>query len=62
MESQPQNPGFRNNPENFHPCLIYINTKHLFRGNNCHLILEPKAVFVLVNAHILISKGTTKSL
>ena len=20
MESQPQNPEFRNNPENFHPC------------------------------------------
>ena len=24
MESQPQNPEFRNNPENFHPCLYYI--------------------------------------
>ena len=23
MESQPQNPEFRNNPENFHPCLKY---------------------------------------
>ena len=22
MESQPQNPEFSNNPENFHPCLI----------------------------------------
>ena len=22
MESQPQNPEFRNNPENFHPCNI----------------------------------------
>ena len=22
MESQPQNPEFRNNPENFHPCLL----------------------------------------
>ena len=21
MESQPQNPDFRNNPKNFHPCL-----------------------------------------
>ena len=21
MESQPQNPDFRNNPENFHPCI-----------------------------------------
>ena len=23
MESQPQNPEFRNNPENFHPCILY---------------------------------------
>ena len=23
MESQPQNPEFRNNPENFHPCNRY---------------------------------------
>ena len=23
MESQPQNPEFRNNPENFHPCKEY---------------------------------------
>ena len=22
MESQPQNPEFRNNPENFHPCVV----------------------------------------
>ena len=22
MESQPQNPEFRNNPENFHPCKL----------------------------------------
>ena len=24
MESQPQNPEFRNNPENFHPCLYNV--------------------------------------
>ena len=24
MESQPQNPEFRNNPENFHPCGLVI--------------------------------------
>ena len=24
MESQPQNPEFRNNPENFHPCILTI--------------------------------------
>ena len=25
MESRPQNPEFRNNPENFHSCVIYID-------------------------------------
>ena len=24
MESQPQNPEFRNNPENFHPCMYFV--------------------------------------
>ena len=28
MESQPQNPEFRNNPENFHPCII--TTAHIY--------------------------------
>ena len=30
MESQPQNPEFRNNPENFHPCFtitLIVSTK-----------------------------------
>ena len=25
MESQPQNPEFRNNPENFHPCMTELS-------------------------------------
>ena len=29
MESQPQNPEFRNNPENFHSCMF--DTKMIFR-------------------------------
>ena len=29
MESPPQNPEFRNNPENFHPWTVYkVNGKH----------------------------------
>ena len=26
MESQPQNPEFRNNPESFHPCMYIAET------------------------------------
>ena len=25
MESQPQNPEFRNNPKNFHPCIMNVD-------------------------------------
>ena len=34
MESQPQNPEFRNNPENFHPCKLEILKffYHQFQG------------------------------
>ena len=32
MESQPQNPEFRNNPENFHPCLCVC-----VRARVCHI-------------------------
>ena len=31
MESQPQNPEFRNNPENFHPCVSKLNGLYLCR-------------------------------
>ena len=35
MESQPQNPEFRNNPENFHPCVLrnYHNKPHSFMSD-----------------------------
>ena len=29
MESQPQNPEFRNNPENFHPYLLEVSVRLL---------------------------------
>ena len=41
MESQPQNPEFRNNPENFHPCgllLAALQPKHM--GVSSKLILK----------------------
>ena len=37
MESQPQNPEFRNNPENFHPCNTDLNITRSFCGSkNCY--------------------------
>ena len=39
MESQPQNPEFRNNPENFHPCihpyLMYVSSNS--SGETVHI-------------------------
>ena len=32
MESQPQNPEFRINPENFHPCFIKRNFPDIHRA------------------------------
>ena len=29
MESQPQNPEFSKNPENFHPCAYYISMEKI---------------------------------
>ena len=41
MESQPQNPEFRNNPENFHPCECYLASKSEegFSHNEAHIFL-----------------------
>ena len=33
MKSQPQNPAFRNNPENFHPCFHSIFGPYLSDGS-----------------------------
>ena len=31
MESQPQNPEFRNSPENFHPCISVLTESTLLK-------------------------------
>ena len=36
MESQPQNPEFRNNPENFHPCISKTPYQPVGRIKNEH--------------------------
>ena len=33
MESQPQNPEFRSNPENFHTCIVYSQHMLWLRNN-----------------------------
>ena len=35
MESQPQNPEFRNNPENFHPCQSTVNSEVFIFAKFC---------------------------
>ena len=45
MESQPQNPEFRNNPEKFHPCILR-GYRLEFKNNN----LSQKIDFVLENS------------
>ena len=50
MESQPQNPEFRNNPENFHPCSQYIT-----RGaSNVCLNLCLLGSFCMFFCHLLV--------
>ena len=41
MESQPQDPEFRNNPENFHPCFEHPNMS-IFMEKKTFTILHPK--------------------
>ena len=42
MESQPQNPEFRINPENFHPCDVFQT-----------LFLPPTATVTLFHSNVL---------
>ena len=50
MESQPQNPEFRNNPENFHPCLCQMREsapgQNLYKEQD--LLICCKSQFVCI--------------
>ena len=46
MESQPQNPEFRNKPDNFHPC-VYCFTFGLVLDVSCLLSLPAVFLFPL---------------
>ena len=51
MESQPQNPELRINPENFHPCISYVKINKHF---------EDKIVNVFLPTSFNISFGSSK--
>ena len=41
MESQPQNPEFRNNPENLHPCIALITFfLNIFKSESGNLYIN----------------------
>ena len=42
MESQPQNPEFRINPENFHPCSSHISTSLRLNAVNKNVVIMLK--------------------
>ena len=48
MESQPQNPEFKNNPENFHPCMYRISGLNLVKSvyQNCFSYFSTKTYVV----------------
>ena len=54
MESQPQNPEFRNNPDNFHPCK-QARIKSLAQGHNTVPLsrLEPGTSLYEVEHHYI---------
>ena len=52
MESDSQNPEFRNNPENFHPC---VKKKQRCRSVQCHFYFLPKPKKIaLANSEFLV--------
>ena len=61
MESQPQNPEFRNNPKNFHPCEYtkVKSRKHLYHFKR---ILTGQQIFILIIPHVTLFKPTSYSM
>ena len=63
MESQPKNPEFRNNPENFHPCkkndLVYLREKKKIIQVRSFLV--SKLLCVLVHIKYTYKKNQTCS-
>ena len=58
MESQPQNPEFRINPENFHPCSYYIFQKANNKGADqavrmCRLVLHLCSLYATKSGFLM---------
>ena len=46
MESQPQNPELRNNPENFHPCHLGVTSNERVTAN-ADAVIAASALLIL---------------
>ena len=65
MESQPQNPEFKNNPENFHPCVTKnLNPTNGYKGIHVvhYIILQAKRALRpwVALLRMIVYKGTGK--
>ena len=58
MESQPQNPEFRNNPENFHPCKLKHGKQHAVLQMKLLTFSPPVTTFVVCSLCQLMLKGS----
>ena len=67
MESQPQNPEFRKNPENFHPCVVRFTysqlhkiTFHLHKIRCCVTFARALEYNINLISHFLKLQGITR--
>ena len=60
MESQPQNPEFRNNPENFHPC-HYYNYTNMAHAFNIDISLNDNYIIIISSSSSRSSSSSSSS-
>ena len=53
MESQPQNPEFRNNPENFHPCFEHPKNMSFLMEKKTFQFCTLKYLLILMNGQFI---------
>ena len=57
VESQPQNPEFRNNPESFHPCHYLLATKFVFLTTRAITLVNMIEQVFLVSISVFSRQG-----